>query len=69
LWFSSLIGSAIYSIVYVHTHSAVQYCVQHHMFHQAPIMGAFRVTHEAHDVLFYPSLLFGEQVMHHALHA
>jgi len=25
------------------------------------MMGAFRNTHEAHDVLFYLSLLFGEQ--------
>jgi len=34
--------------------------------------GAFRVTHEMHDVSFYPSLLIDKQqgqMMHHALHA
>jgi len=32
--------------------------------------GAFRVTHETHDVSFYSSLLIGKQgqMMHHALH-
>ena len=45
---------------------------QHRMFHYALTMGAFRVTHEVHDVSFYPSLLFDEQqgqIMHYAFHA
>ena len=39
---------------------------------EAATKGAFRVTHETHDLLFYPFLLFDEQqrqIIHHTLYA